>query len=169
MCWHVSASLAHALPGYSLMCRALYTFQRNQLAWPHHLPSELASDGVRFADARGSVGRRVRSMTKVRLKWHGGVIVLLQQRPKHPREMVITPKASTSNRMMCLFVFSLPGYTVRETAESGSGGRVPQSTISIYIAYVHVQLVSAVLCAEVCIDLCICLGLILHVLSGSSA
>jgi len=56
----------------------------------------LASDGVRYADARSSVGRRVRSVTKLRLEWYGKVFLLLQQRSKHPREMVITPKASTS-------------------------------------------------------------------------
>jgi len=46
---------------------------------------------------RGSVDRRVRSVTRLRLEWYGGVFFLLQQRSKHPREMVITPKASTSS------------------------------------------------------------------------
>jgi len=39
--------------------------QRNRLAWPHRR-RELASDGVRYADARSSVGRRVRSVAKLR-------------------------------------------------------------------------------------------------------
>jgi len=69
--------------------------QRNPLAWSHRR-RELASDGVRYAGARSSVGRRFRSVTKLRLEWYGGVFLLLQQRSKHPREIVITPKASTS-------------------------------------------------------------------------
>ena len=57
------------------------------------------------ADARStqgyhrSVGRRFRSvtkLTKLRKGGYGGVFLFLQQRSKHPREMVITPKASTS-------------------------------------------------------------------------
>ena len=46
--------------------RALDTgiFQRNWLAWPHRRRG-LASDGVRYADARSSVGRRFRSVTKL--------------------------------------------------------------------------------------------------------
>jgi len=71
--------------------------QRNRLAWPHRRQG-LASDGVRYADARSSVGRRFRSVTKLRLEWYGGVFLLLRQRSKHPREMVITPKASTSKK-----------------------------------------------------------------------
>jgi len=70
--------------------------QRNRLAWPHRR-RKLASDGVRYADAQGSVGRKVRSVAKLRLEWYGRVVLLLQQRSKHLREMVITPKASTSN------------------------------------------------------------------------
>jgi len=69
--------------------------QRNRLAWPHRRRG-LASDGVRYAGARSSVGRRFRSVTKLRLEWYGGVFLLLQQRSKHPGEMVITSKASTS-------------------------------------------------------------------------
>jgi len=69
--------------------------QRNRLAWPHRRRG-LASDGVRYAGARNSVGRRFRSVTKLRLEWYGGVFLLLQQHSKHPRETVITPKASTS-------------------------------------------------------------------------
>jgi len=48
------------------------------------------------------VGRRFRSVTKLTTKVriggaiYGGVFLLLPQRSKHPREMVITPKASTS-------------------------------------------------------------------------
>jgi len=47
----------------------------------------LASDGVRYADARSSVGRRFRSATKLRLEWYGGVflLLLLQQRSKPTR------------------------------------------------------------------------------------
>jgi len=71
--------------------------QRNRLAWPHRRRG-LASDGGRYADAQSSVGRRFRSATKLRLEWYGEVflLLLLQQRAKHPREMRITPKASTS-------------------------------------------------------------------------
>jgi len=71
--------------------------QRNRLAWPLRRRG-LASDGVRYADARSSVGRRFQSATKLRLEWYGGVflLLLLQQRSKHPREMVITLKVSTS-------------------------------------------------------------------------
>jgi len=69
-------------------------FQTNRLAWPHRRRG-LASDGVRYAGARSSVGRRFRSVTKLRLEYYGGVFLFLQQRSKHPREMVITPKAST--------------------------------------------------------------------------
>jgi len=29
-------------------------------------------DGVRYAGARSSVGRRFRSVTKIRLEWYGG-------------------------------------------------------------------------------------------------
>ena len=47
--------------------------------------------------APSSVGRRLRSVTKLVLEWYWGVCLLLQQRSKHPREMFITPKASTSN------------------------------------------------------------------------
>ena len=59
---------------------------------------------VQYAGARSSVGRRFRSVTKLRLEWYGGVSLLLQTRSKHPREMVITPKASTS-----LFCFNRLG------------------------------------------------------------
>ena len=76
--------------------------QRNRLAWPHRRRG-LASDGVQYAGARSSVGRRFRSVTKLRLEWHGGVFLLLQQRSKHPREMFITPKASTSHLIPLLF------------------------------------------------------------------
>jgi len=69
--------------------------QRNRLAWPHPRRG-LASDGVRYAGARSSVGPRFQSATKLRLEWYGGVFLLLQQRSKHPREMVIMPKAATS-------------------------------------------------------------------------
>ena len=58
-----------------------------------------ASDGVRYADARSGVGRRVteRGATKViRLYRWVQVFFLLQEHAKHPREMGITPKASTS-------------------------------------------------------------------------
>jgi len=72
-------------------------------AWPHHRRG-LASDGVRYVGARSSVGRRFRSVTKLRLEWNGGFSLLLQQRSKHPREMVITPKASTS------FYFNRPSF-----------------------------------------------------------
>ena len=71
------------------------TYRRQRLAWPHRRRG-LASDGVRYAGARSSVGHRFRSVTKPRFAWYGGVFLLLQQRSKHPRGMVTTPKASTS-------------------------------------------------------------------------
>ena len=37
---------------------------RNCLAWPHRRRG-IASDGVRYVDARSSVGRRFRSVTKI--------------------------------------------------------------------------------------------------------
>jgi len=74
----------------------LQDIQRNRLKWPHRRQG-LASDGVRYAGARSSVGRRFRSATKLRLEWYGGVFVSLQQRSKHPREIVITPKDPTSH------------------------------------------------------------------------
>ena len=40
--------------------------------------------------------RHSRPSRQLGLEWYGGVFLLLQQRSKHPREMVITPKASTS-------------------------------------------------------------------------
>ena len=67
----------------------------NRLVWPHRRRG-LPSDGVRYAGAQSSVGRRFRSVTKLRLEWHEGVFLSLQQRSKHPRDMVITLKASTS-------------------------------------------------------------------------
>ena len=70
--------------------------RRNRLAWTHRRRG-LASDSVRYAGARSSVGRRFRSATKLRFEWYGGDFLLLQQRSKHPREIVITPKASTSD------------------------------------------------------------------------
>jgi len=69
---------------------------RYRLAWPHRRKG-LASDGVRYAGARSSVGRRFRSVTKRRLDWYGGVILLLQQRSKHPPEMVVTPTRNGCN------------------------------------------------------------------------
>jgi len=76
--------------------------QRNRLAWPHRRRG-LASDGVRYAGARSSVGGRFRSVTKLKLEWYRGVFLLLQQRSKHPREMVIMPKASTSLFLICFY------------------------------------------------------------------
>ena len=65
-------------------------------AWPHRRRG-LASDSVRYAGARSSFVRRFlkRYETKV-IMVYGGVFLLLQQRSKLPREMVITPEASTS-------------------------------------------------------------------------
>jgi len=84
--------------GYLNVCilnlSCTHIVQRNRLARPHRHRG-LASDGVRYAGARSSVGRRFRSVTKPWLEWYGGVFLLLQQRSKHPREMIITPKAST--------------------------------------------------------------------------
>ena len=62
-CWDV-ASLV-------LVCGSL-RFQRNRLAWPHRRRG-LASDGVRYADARSSVGRRFRSVTKLTKVRKGGM------------------------------------------------------------------------------------------------
>ena len=92
--FNVESSRASVL---ETLLTALTRLVRDRLAWPHRRRG-LASDGVRYADARSSVGRRFRSATKLRLEWYGGVffLSLLQQRSKHPREMVITPKAATS-------------------------------------------------------------------------
>jgi len=54
-------------------------------------PSPRASlgHGLRYADARSSVGRRrFRSITKLRVDC--GIFFLLQQRSQHPREMVVS-------------------------------------------------------------------------------
>jgi len=67
-----------------------------------------ASDGVRHAGARSGVGRRVteRYETKViRLYRWVQVFFLLQEHSKHPREMVITPKASTSGLLLLSIVY----------------------------------------------------------------
>jgi len=64
------------------LCDVCVCVWRNRLAWPHRRRG-LASDGVRYAGARSSVGRRFRSATKLRLEWYGGVFLLLQQRSKH--------------------------------------------------------------------------------------
>jgi len=56
----------------SCVCVCDLFLQRNLLAWPHRRRG-LASDGVRYADARSSVGGRFRSVTKLRLEWYGGV------------------------------------------------------------------------------------------------
>jgi len=53
--------------------------RRNRLAWPH-CRRGLASDGVQYACARSSVGRRFRCVTKLGLEWYGAVFLLLQQR-----------------------------------------------------------------------------------------
>jgi len=56
------------------------------------------------------VGRRFRSVkkltTKVRIGrgYLWGVFLLLPQRSKHPQEIVITPKASTSNLTVYSFI-----------------------------------------------------------------
>jgi len=84
-----------------------FVSQRIRLAWPHRR-RELASDGVRYADARISVGRRVRSVAKLRLEWYGEAFLLLQQCSKHPREIVMTPRASTS---VFLYITRLIGVT----------------------------------------------------------
>jgi len=65
-CVRASTSLNRSI---DTSCRALMLAR---LAWPHRRRG-LASDGVRYADARSSVGRRVRSVTKLRLEWYGGV------------------------------------------------------------------------------------------------
>ena len=85
--------------------RQTRAFQRNRLAWPHRRRG-LASDGVWYADARSSVGRRFRSVTKLRLECgYGGVFLLLQQRSKHPQKMVVTPKASTSRFSLYIDIY----------------------------------------------------------------
>jgi len=51
----------------------------------------------------------------------GGVFLLLPQRSKHPREMVITPKASTS---ICVVFFAgVPGIATSQNGGSGEGNR----------------------------------------------
>jgi len=94
--FHVQVRDSLLTPSPSLQLRAHPTSQRNRLAWLHRRRG-LASDGVRYASAQSSVGRRFRIVTKLRLEWYGGVFVLLQQRSKHPREIVITPEVSTSS------------------------------------------------------------------------
>jgi len=79
--------------------------ETDETEWPHRC-REQASDGVRYAGARSGVGRRVteRYATKVirSYRWVH-VFFLLQEHTKHPREMVVTPKASTS-------IFKAKGY-----------------------------------------------------------
>jgi len=82
-------------PPHLVVVPSCHITQRNRLAWPHRRRG-LASDGVRYAGARSSFGRRFRSATKLRLEWYGRVLLLLQQRSKRPQKMVITLKASTS-------------------------------------------------------------------------
>ena len=61
-------------------------------------PSPRASLGRRTVCGRTEQRRPpVSSVTKLRLEWYWGVFLLLQQRSKHPREVVITPKASTTH------------------------------------------------------------------------
>ena len=43
-----------------------------------------ASDGVRCAGTRSSVGRRVRSVTKLRLEWYGGGVLIAAAALKTP-------------------------------------------------------------------------------------
>jgi len=82
--------------------------------WVQKKPTRVAASspraslgrGVQYADARSSVCRRVQSVAILRLERYGGVRLLLQQRSKHPREMILRPKASKSNLSLCLlFVF----------------------------------------------------------------
>ena len=91
----LAASELYSLKLWSCGCAFRVIVVVGRLAWPHRRRG-LASDSVRYAGARSSVGRRVRSATKLRLEWYGGVFLSLQQRSKHPRQMVITPQASTS-------------------------------------------------------------------------
>ena len=72
-----------------------------RLAWPHRR-LELASDGVRYTDARNTVGRRARRVARRRLEWYVGKFIMLQQRSKHSRKVVLTPKASISNCSVCV-------------------------------------------------------------------
>jgi len=60
-----------------------HTIQRNRLAWPHRRRG-LASDGVGYADARSSVGRRFRSVTKLRSAWYGGSFLIAAAALKTP-------------------------------------------------------------------------------------
>jgi len=92
-----------------ILVECVHLFQRNRLAWPQRRRG-LASDGVRYAGARSSVGRRFRGVAKLRLEMVGS-FVLLQQRSKHPREMARTPKGLTQ---------SVTGVT---TASSGKSAR----------------------------------------------
>ena len=64
---------------------------------------------------RGDVG--IEALTKPRLEWYRGVLLLLQQRSKHPREMVVTPKASTS-----LLAFIFPSQVVTVLSKRGDVG-----------------------------------------------
>jgi len=62
---------------------ACATAERNRLAWPHRRRG-LASDGVRYADARSSVGRRFRSVTKLRIEWCVGSFLIAAAALKTP-------------------------------------------------------------------------------------
>jgi len=56
---------------------------KNRLAWPHHRRG-LASDGVRYADAWSTVGRRFRSVAKLRLEWYEGGCLIAAAALKTP-------------------------------------------------------------------------------------
>ena len=67
-------------------------------------PARVAAPSPRASLRRRTVCGRTeqrrpqgRSVAKLRLEWYGGLFLLLQQRSKHPREMVITSKASSSH------------------------------------------------------------------------
>jgi len=49
-------------------------------------------------DGSGLEGARFRGVAKLRFEWYRGVFLLLQQRSRHSREMVITPKAVVETR-----------------------------------------------------------------------
>jgi len=95
-----------------LLCVLITHLWFDRLAWLHRRRG-LASDGVRYAGVWSGVGRRFRSVTKLRLDWYGGVFLLLQQRSKHPREMVVTPKASSS-LLALVFVRCVPSPPGRQ-------------------------------------------------------
>ena len=102
-----------------------------------------ASDGVRYAGARSGVGCRVteRYETKImRLYRWVQVFFLLKEHSKHPREMVITPKASTSTYPLPPVLSQGRGAGSRWAASTAAPKRTQMETgaASRYIIYIYI-------------------------------